>query len=98
MFVCCKDAAKGCNGVPDCKCTCSGCRDEQTRFSYEGPEGHDDTCDCDNCTGDDVDHEDEADDEGPTPDEERGNDEAAEQEERRHAQPVVGCECRDCLN
>lgn len=63
MFVCCKKPENNCSGVPDCKCNCSGCLDEWDRFS--GPETHDDTCECDNCTGDDVDHDEEADDERP---------------------------------
>jgi hypothetical protein len=67
MFVCCKNEATGCRGLPDCRCTCSGCRDEQGRFDYAvaGPDPHDDTCECDCCTGDDVEHDDEADDERP---------------------------------
>jgi hypothetical protein len=62
MFVCCHRG--NCNGVPDCKCSCSGCLDEWDRFSFV-PTPHDDTCDCDNCCGDDVDHDEEADDEHP---------------------------------
>jgi len=32
MFVCCKKTESGCDGVPDCKCKCSGCLDEWERF------------------------------------------------------------------
>jgi hypothetical protein len=36
-------------------------------------------------------------DEGPTPEEEIGNEEAEEMESQRHDQPVLGCDCFDCI-
>lgn len=76
-----------------CSCPCHEEEDEDTT-GRDGAEEwmHDDTCDCDECCGDEEDEED-----GPTPEDAIGEDEAAKQEERRHTQPVVGCECRDCL-
>ncbi len=35
--------------------------------------------------------------EGPTPDDARGDEEAEEEQERRHEQPVIGCDCHDCI-
>ncbi len=44
MFICCRKPENGCNGVPNCKCECSGCEDQWERFSIwdapisEGPQ------------------------------------------------------------
>jgi hypothetical protein len=35
--------------------------------------------------------------EGPTPDDAIGEEEAEQEQERRHEQPVLGCDCHDCI-
>ena len=42
-------------------------------------------------------HVNEKDDDGPTPDEAIVDEEAQEAEEQRHEQPVLGCDCHDCI-